>query len=201
MNTKDKRPYKAIRLTDRHVPTWVIHGGPVHIAAFWSSESDAIYRCKELNDVHEAAIAELDKAPVVTHMNIDLKASQETKAAVAEVVKAAYSYKAQRVLTYEEIQDIATECFGDMLNKTALKDLELKGMAVTCSNYETALRFARDNGYLAPSAGLTVHEAMEACWRWAIDAQMVNATTDPYYLNNDLRARLTAAINAKAAKA
>ena len=66
MNTKDKRPYKKIRLTDRHVPTWVVQGGPVHIAAFWNSESDAMYRCKELNDVHEAAqsyaIAELDKA-------------------------------------------------------------------------------------------------------------------------------------------
>ena len=37
----------------------------------------------------------------------------------------------------------------------------------------------------------SVEEVMREVWTWAMDARMVNAQTEPYYLNSDLRDRLT----------
>lgn len=89
------------------------------------------------------ALAELDKAqrPVVTHMSIAPNASQETKAAVAEVVKAAYAYRPGMVLTDQkckEIEQAWQQAHGaDITHTMAFSD----GLAT-----------ARD--YLSPAAGL-----------------------------------------------
>ena len=40
--------------------------------------------------------------------------------------------------------------------------------------------------------GVTVDQIMKVVWTWAMDAKMVSATTEPYYLTNDLRSRLSA---------
>lgn len=93
--------------------------------------------------------------PVVTHMNIDPNASQETKAAVAEVVRAAYTYKPDKVLTDEEIMSKARS-FGEARN-LAGSDMALESI----SAWEMGARHARDNGYLAPAAGLTVEDLLE----------------------------------------
>ena len=48
---------------------------------------------------------------------------------------------------------------------------------------------------------LTVEQIAQTVWWWAIDAKMVNATTEPYYLNIDLRDRLTTLLNTSATMA
>ena len=49
-------PYSVLRLNDRHTPTYVIHGGPVHISAFWVTERDAKSECDLLNAIHAQAL-------------------------------------------------------------------------------------------------------------------------------------------------
>lgn len=60
-----------------------------------------------------------------------------------------------------------------------------------------ALRYARDNGYLAPAAGLTAEEAFEVV-KTVLDEHGLGVEGNANaVLHNDLRARLTAAIESK----
>lgn len=49
-------PYTVLKLSDRYTPTYVIQGGPVHIAAFWVTEREAQSECDLLNAVHAQAL-------------------------------------------------------------------------------------------------------------------------------------------------
>ena len=53
---RKEAPYKVVWRSDCHVPTYVIHGGPVHIAAFWGAIDNAENECNRLNAVHAAAL-------------------------------------------------------------------------------------------------------------------------------------------------
>lgn len=100
----------------------------------------------------EAMVAKIEETPVVTHMNIEPGASNETKAAVAEVVKAAYSYKAPKVLTDEHYRLIADRMieehrkYGDRLRPGHWADVAARKVASHLADF----------GYPAPAAGLTV---------------------------------------------
>lgn len=93
-----------------------------------------------------------------------------------------------KVLTDEEIERCVDGCFGDTESVIAFHSAR------------RALRYARDNGYLAPAAGLTVEEAMRVFILFDIEC-CVDDTYDeqpltPYGIDQ-LRARLTAALEAK----
>jgi len=115
-------------------------------------------------DAPKLYVPQQQSITVVTHMNMDPNASAETKAAVAEVVQAAYNYKPQQQpkrLSDDDLHRIADECFGYQLNRTthgeSFKQLMINGARATCSDYFVALRYARDNGYITnvPTKRLT----------------------------------------------
>lgn len=49
-------PYTILRLNDRHAPTYVLYGGPYHVASFWVTHREAQSACDQLNAVHAAAM-------------------------------------------------------------------------------------------------------------------------------------------------
>ena len=131
------------------------------------------------------------EAPMVTHMNIDPNASQETREVVAEVVKAAYGYKAPKVLTDEPVAWMSDD--GEPISAKRHEDMEHAEHPLLV-HYSTPL-------YLASAAGLTVEEVMRVVAKWDIEASDeagVEPAT-PYGLG-DLRSRLAAAMEAKTRK-
>jgi hypothetical protein len=58
------------------------------------------------------------------------------------------------------------------------------------------MSFVMRGGVTPIPAKVDVDAAIQEVWRWAMDAKMVNATTEPYSLTNDLRDRLTKLFNA-----
>lgn len=49
-------PYKVVWLSEHRVPTYVIYGGPHHIASFWASRREAQSECDQINAVYAAAL-------------------------------------------------------------------------------------------------------------------------------------------------
>lgn len=96
--------------------------------------------------------------------------------------------KAPLVLTDEEVERIAYDRY---LKRYYNGDREWQQRLADAMSH--GLRYARDNGYLAPSAGLTVDEAEECLVEHL--AQYGPDWSAP--ARNRLRARLTAAIEAK----
>lgn len=91
--------------------------------------------------------------------------------------------KAPKVLTDEEIEKI-------------LHKKSINGMGPTYRwEWRQALKHARDNGYLAPTAGLTVDEGEQLVKEWCLEWCERVAPDDSDW--SDLRARLSAAIEAK----
>ena len=127
------------------------------------------------------------EAPMVTHMNIDPNASQETREVVAEVVKAAYGYKAPKVLTDEPVAWMSDD--GEPIIAKRHEDMEHAEHPLLV-HYSTPL-------YLASAAGMTVEE---------VD-QCMDEVGDPpdnpdhfWQWREKVSARLTAAMEAKTRK-
>ena len=105
------------------------------------------------------------------------------KVALAELDKAQHPGK---MLTDEEIDHIAD---------TTPPPSRAKSYAEYCAEeagFVRGLRYARDNGYLAPAAGLTVEEVIGVVIQW-YDSPIDYGHSD----GEELYARLTAAIEAK----
>jgi hypothetical protein len=109
-----------------------------------------------------------------------------------------------KVLTDEEIERIQDEDHAEAerngeFDRDCYKDDEIYQIYMERSHAWTegkrdGLRYARDNGYLAPSEGLTVEEVMIALQDHCL--LELNGDTPSFFFHR-FRARLTAAINAK----
>lgn len=136
------------------------------------------------------------------HMNID-KIREALKAAIEEHNRLHASYgtiiakvrealaeldkpaEPGKVLTGEEIKRIVEDDITEM-SHVGLAPNDAAALKMSRAFMERGLRYARDNGYLASAAGLTVEEALRA-----ITPFTSNEVMEHY------RARLTAAIEAK----
>lgn len=126
----------------------------------------------------------------------DLERIKELEEALAEL------YKAPKVLTEDAAKDEALKRYGPALYKPGDPRHDMQSTIVFYACYE----WLRDNGYLAPAAGMTVEEtdaiidsivsiASKHYKGYVFQGQGVGVPTT--MMRNDLRACLTAAINKK----
>ena len=114
--------------------------------------------------------------------NMDRSRLEEIRDAIAELDR----MEAAKVLTDDEI---------DIIADTTPPPSRAKSYAEYCAEeagFIRGLRYARDNGYLAPAPGLTVEEVMEAFTQECRPPEIRASVMRPRF-----RARLTAAIEAK----
>ena len=103
--------------------------------------------------------------------------------AIAALDRIEAAQSVRKVLTDEEIEKI-------------LHKKSINGMGPTYQwEWRQALKHARDNGYLAPTAGLTVDEGEQLVKEWCLEWCERVAPDDSDW--SDLLAHLTAAMEAK----
>ena len=90
--------------------------------------------------------------------------------------------KTPKVLTNEEAGRIT-----DYVYRNGLDGVPKNEIAMAKAGFNFGLRYARDNGYLAPAAELTVDEAMECVRKWI----------GLPFMAEDLHTRLTTKLNSK----
>lgn len=118
--------------------------------------------------------------------------------AVAEAKRDAYAQalydersRALKVMTDEEIERIAANEFRVVPDQNGQHD----DNSDKRDAFANGLRYVRDNGYLAPSSGLTVEEIVGIAGDWFNHVQLSMEVGEDSA--SELHSRLTAAIKAK----